>query len=91
MAILGTPIIDIWCERKLNEDGTHSAILNWNPKYAKVFIYRKKDGNSWEQTPIIVTNSNTYEDIIDSQNLNIKKSIFYDSETVYNLIPFINF
>ena len=36
MAILGTPIIDIWCERKLNEDGTHSAILNWNPKYAKV-------------------------------------------------------
>ena len=68
MAILGTPIIDIWCERKLNEDGTHSAILNWNPKYAKVFIYRKKDGNSWEQTPIIVTNSNTYEDIIDSQN-----------------------
>ena len=38
MAILGTPIIDIWCERKLNEDGTHSAILNWNPKYAKVFI-----------------------------------------------------
>ena len=61
MAILGTPIIDIWCERKLNEDGTHSAILNWNPKYAKVFIYRKKDGNSWEQTPIIVTNSNTYD------------------------------
>ena len=46
MAILGTPIIDLWCERKLNENGTHTATLKWNPSYAKVNIYRKKDTNN---------------------------------------------
>lgn len=65
MAILGTPIIDLWCERKLNENGTHTATLKWNPSYAKVNIYRKKDGGSWEKNPRIALNTDFYEDIIE--------------------------
>ena len=64
MAILGTPIIDLWCERKLNENGSHTATLKWNPSYAKVNIYRKKDGGSWEKNPRIALNTYFYEYII---------------------------